>query len=40
MLISNKEIETKFKKDILENNRAALAVNTTIKKVGFMHPNF
>jgi hypothetical protein len=40
MLISNKEIENKFKKDIIENNRATLGVKTIIKKVGFMHTNF
>lgn len=39
MLISNKEIENKFKKDIIENNRATLG-KTIIKKVGFMHTNF
>jgi|LauGreDrversion4_2_1035121.scaffolds.fasta_scaffold1515937_1 hypothetical protein len=40
MLIANKEIENKFKKDIIENNRVAIGVKTNIKKVGFMHSNF
>lgn len=40
MLIANKEIENKFKKDIIENNRGIIGVKTNIKKVGFMHTNF
>ena len=41
MQIANKEIENKFKKDIIENNRINLEVSAAIKKkVGFMHANF